>query len=151
MRGICISPPGFRMAYRRIAEVNGRAVGNLRAPVCMQNRWPTAVASTPRAPKERVQQFKKNVGCEIRFVLTDLHNMLHARNCIHFQWFPHARWFPRSSQRPQNYDLLWGIFPKINCSLLGNPWGYGSLVPQWGHTKLLNDNARGTTRKTLQL
>ena len=59
--------------------------------------------------------------------------ILHARSCIHFLWFPHAHRAPRPLKRPQN-KIIWGaFFPKTFFITFGSPWGYGSMVPPWGH------------------
>ena len=46
--------------------------------------------STPRAPKELFQTFKKPKNHEICVVLRDLHHILRERSWNHFQWFPHT-------------------------------------------------------------
>ena len=76
-------------------------------------------ALNAESPKLTFKKIKKISWLRIIGFLMDLHHILHARTCLHFQWFPHARWHPRPLQRPQNVDLLLGAL--------------GAMVP-WCHS-----------------
>ena len=40
---------------------------------------------------------------------------------------------------PLQISFVFRIFPQqLFCILFGSPWGYGSMVPQWGH-KILGE------------
>ena len=60
----------------------------------MMSYGPSAGAIDAESPQ--VQKTKNKKEKEIKVLFTELHHILHARNCIHFLWFPHI---PRP-QRP---------------------------------------------------
>ena len=75
-----------------------------RAPkVSVIPNGPTVGALNAESPKRTYSNIPRAYcGHGIRVFLTDLHHILHARNCIHFRLFPHARWHPRPLKRSQN-------------------------------------------------
>ena len=65
--------------------------------------WPHRGGSQRREPSKNFFEIStKKKGHGIGVFLTDLHHILHARSCMHFQCFPHARWPHRPLKRPQN-------------------------------------------------
>ena len=79
--------------------------------------------STPRALKVN-KKLKKYFGHEINIFLSDLHHILHARNCIHFLLFPHIPGPSRPLKQAQDFNLPFCIFSTFTFLVyfLGGIW-----------------------------
>ena len=69
--------------------------------------------STPRALKAKNKKTKELVGHEIGGVLTDLHQISHARSCIHCLWFPHTPMPSRPLKRFKNFNSFF-VFSQLS-------------------------------------
>ena len=77
-------------------------------------------AENPKSKHLKRTKYKK-MGNETYAPGTDLHNILHARSCIHFLLFPYPPRPRRPLKRPQNFNLLITFFNCLFCAYLLRP------------------------------
>ena len=97
---------------------------------------PTRALSTPNSLKLFfVQNPKTLVDHEIGVFLTDLHHILHARSCNHFQSFPHTHKPTRPLKWSKIFNLLFEYLQLLLFRLLLEPiWAMVHVPVQgpWG-------------------
>ena len=98
--------------------------------------WPHRGGSQRREPQKNVfTNFKKVSWSQNGRFSLRIYTIFCMRGAVYISDGSRMRAGPlRPLTNPSDLDLFWGIFRKLELFYFGSPWGYGSLVLQWGHT-----------------
>ena len=103
------------------------------------NMAPPLGLSAPRAPKylfNNFKQIKKEKWSRNYNFLMNLHQILHARSCLHFQCFPRAR-CPLGPWKTLKAKIYFGAFVQhFFFIFVGEPLGGEGMVP-WCHSEAI--------------